>query len=587
MKKNAFLQIFLWILTITAGTYYGLSNIDFTPLSMNAFAQETQDEDHDHPHPHDEDAEDDDHPQPHDEEEDDHSHADAATGTGHGHAHPEETAIGDHGHAEDSISHTAWTESIEWFIELERPIPNQAAHFAAHVTLLDDFSSAMEGHFDVVAVKGGQQVETHADAPARPGIYTPSITIPSAGKWIMKITYSNGDLKESIQYEIDVYEEGQEPAEEEDSGGISLLKEQQWNLPFQTAWTDTTELAEYLPVYGTIVPRPAGHAKIIAPIAGRFFPSGNGKSIQPGILVEENEVIGYIEPQYAGPEMTAQLLNQSELISSRAQVEHDIKQSKQRMENAQKELERINNLFEQKAKSQRDVEQAQLGYQLAKGNYESAQRLLSQLNNTKDAVMRGRLPILSPIKGTINHMEAVAGSYIETNGELFEIIDLDNLWVDAHVHEQEISLLNDDIGAYVSTAAYKDQVFECDQIVHIGSSLEVDTRTLPVKYAIANTGHKLKIGMAVTVYLEIKPKAQVLAIPESAVTDEDARSVVYVQVDGETFERRVVQLGRKDRDMVEVVRGLEKGDRVVTLGAHFVRLASLQTQMSGGHGHPH
>jgi RND family efflux transporter MFP subunit len=502
------------------------------------------------------------------------------------HDHAEDEA-GGHEHAEDSISHTAWTDHIEWFIELARPIPNHAAQFAAHVTLLKDFSAAMEGKFDVVATQGSQRVETHSDAPARPGIYTPSIMIPSTGIWTINITFTNAILKESIQYEIDVYAEVQAPVEDDDGGGISLLKEQQWNLPFQTAWTETSELAEYLPVYGTIVPRPAGHAKIIAPIAGRFFPGDGGQSIQPGTVVQENEVIGYIEPQYAGPEMTAQLLNQSELISSRSQVERDIAQNKQRMESAKKELERVKALFEQKAKSQKDVEQAELDYELSKGSYESAQRLLSQLNNTKDAVSRGRLPILSPIKGTINHMEAVAGSYIETNGELFEIIDLSNLWVDAHLHEQDISLLNENVGAYISTAAYKEQIFECDQLVHIGSSLEMDTRTLPVKYLIANPNQKLKIGMAVTVYLEIKPLAQVLSIPESAVTDEDARNVVYVQVDGESFERRVVQLGRKDRGMVEVTKGLEQGERVVSQGSHFVRLASLQTQMSGGHGHPH
>lgn len=543
MKRTYLVKRFIWILMITAGFYFVDSQNELPQLIMSASAQE--------------------------------------------HDHAEEEEAGGHEHAEDSISHTAWTDNIEWFIELARPIPNHAAQFAAHVTLLKDFSAAMEGTFDVVATQGSQRVETHADAPARPGIYTPSIMIPSTGKWTINITFSNAILKESIQYEIDVYEEGQAPVEEDDGGSISLLKEQQWNLPFQTAWTETSELAEYLPVYGTIVPRPAGHAKIIAPIAGRFFPGDGGLSIQPGTVVQENEVIGYIEPQYAGPEMTAQLLNQSELISSRAQVERDIAQSKQRMENAKKELERVKALFEQKAKSQKDVEQADLDYELSKGSYESAQRLLSQLNNSKEAVSRGRLPILSPINGTINHMEAVAGSYIETNGELFEIIDLSNLWVDAHLHEQDISVLNDDIGAYISTAAYKEQIFECDQLVHIGSSLEMDTRTLPVKYSITNPDQKLKIGMAVTVYLEIKPQAQVLSIPESAVTDEDARNVVYVQVDGESFERRVVQLGRKDRGMVEVIKGLEQGERVVSQGSHFVRLASLQTQMSGGHGHPH
>lgn len=552
MKKNSVHRTFSWFVIVTL-MFFGIHYVFEINKQSQVISLASQEPD-DHNH----------------EETDSDSHED------HGHEH-----------AEDSISHTAWSEHIEWFIELARPEPNHSAQFAAHVTLLEDFSPAMQGDFDVIATQGTQKVETHAHSPSRPGIFTPSITIPSTGIWKLTITYSSGKLEESIQYEIEVFEAGEAPAEEEGDGGISLLKEQQWNLPFQTAWAKNRELAEYLPVYGSIVPRPVGHAQIIAPIAGRFSPADGDDGIQPGTMVQANEVIGFIEPQYTGPEMTAQLLNRSELISSRVQVERDLAQSRQQMEKAKKELERTRSLYKQKAKSQRELEQAELDYRLAKESFDSAQRLLSQLNESKDAVSKGQFPIISPIQGTISHMEAVAGSYIETNGELFEIIDLSTVWVDAHVYEQDISLLQNDIHAYVTTPTYPDQFFECNHLVHIGAKLEQGTRTLPVKYEIANSNKKLKVGMAVTVYLEIKPIANVLSIPQKAVVDENARSVVYVQLDGETFEKRVVTLGRKDRGMVEVVNGLEPGERIVTEGAHFVRLASLQTQMGGGHGHPH
>jgi multidrug efflux pump subunit AcrA (membrane-fusion protein) len=79
---------------------------------------------------------------------------------------------------------------------------------------------------------------------------------------------------------------------------------------------------------------------------------------------------------------------------------------------------------------------------------------------------------------------------------------------------------------------------------------------------------------------------EVVAIPSSAVLDEKGIDVVFVMVGGESFERRTVQLGIRDRTMVEVKDGLEPGEVVVSEGPYYVRLASTSTG-SIGHGHAH
>jgi membrane fusion protein, heavy metal efflux system len=77
-----------------------------------------------------------------------------------------------------------------------------------------------------------------------------------------------------------------------------------------------------------------------------------------------------------------------------------------------------------------------------------------------------------------------------------------------------------------------------------------------------------------------------LAVPSSAVLLEENRSVVYVQLGGETFERRIVTTGIQDREWIEILSGLEEGERVVTEGAYDVALAARSTEVPE-HGHVH
>jgi cobalt-zinc-cadmium efflux system membrane fusion protein len=88
------------------------------------------------------------------------------------------------------------------------------------------------------------------------------------------------------------------------------------------------------------------------------------------------------------------------------------------------------------------------------------------------------------------------------------------------------------------------------------------------------------------VWIETGAATNALAVPESAMVDDAGRKVVYVQVEGESFERRVLTLGIRSGGWVEVKAGLANGERVVTRGAYDVKLAA-----SGGavpeHGHAH
>jgi membrane fusion protein, heavy metal efflux system len=116
--------------------------------------------------------------------------------------------------------------------------------------------------------------------------------------------------------------------------------------------------------------------------------------------------------------------------------------------------------------------------------------------------------------------------------------------------------------------------------------LDSATRTVPAVFAVANPGGALKIGQYVRASVPVGGTVQGVAIPNEAILDDNGTPVAYVQLGGETFERRVLTLGASDGARTQVVSGIRPGEMVVTTGAYQVRLASMSgSSFAGGHAH--
>jgi multidrug efflux pump subunit AcrA (membrane-fusion protein) len=86
--------------------------------------------------------------------------------------------------------------------------------------------------------------------------------------------------------------------------------------------------------------------------------------------------------------------------------------------------------------------------------------------------------------------------------------------------------------------------------------------------------------------VETNRRQMALAVPKEAAVDEGGEVVVYLQLGGETFERRRVEVGIRDANHVEIRNGLAAGDRVATKGAYSIRLSTLSSSIPA-HGHAH
>ena len=124
------------------------------------------------------------------------------------------------------------------------------------------------------------------------------------------------------------------------------------------------------------------------------------------------------------------------------------------------------------------------------------------------------------------------------------------------------------------------------RLVSVGKVLDPQSRTLPITFAFENRTIGLPVGQAAFLHLLLEATQARPVVPATAIVDDAGRPIVFVQREGETFERRAVTLGPRSGDVVQITEGLKPGDRVVTKGAYLVRLASLSTSVPA-HGHVH
>jgi len=116
--------------------------------------------------------------------------------------------------------------------------------------------------------------------------------------------------------------------------------------------------------------------------------------------------------------------------------------------------------------------------------------------------------------------------------------------------------------------------------------VDENTRTVPALFHAENPDGLLRADMSLSVWIDVRHVENAVRIPAGAVVDENGLPTVYVMLDGETFQKRNVRLGISDGKYVEVLDGVQPGERVATTGAYAVRLAGLaDSRLGSAHVH--
>lgn len=182
------------------------------------------------------------------------------------------------------------------------------------------------------------------------------------------------------------------------------------------------------------------------------------------------------------------------------------------------------------------------------------------------------VPILAPNDGIVIDKQIVAGSAFKAGERLLRTADISHVWVEAQVYDYELPLIKIGMKANVVLPELQDREYPAE-IKFIYPFMESDTRTARIRVVLDNTDGFLRPEM----YAHIHLKADLgnrLLVPESAVLYAGQSRVVFLDMGEGKLLPRKIKTGQRNRQWIEVLEGLNEGDKVVTSGNFLIAAES-------------
>ena len=179
-----------------------------------------------------------------------------------------------------------------------------------------------------------------------------------------------------------------------------------------------------------------------------------------------------------------------------------------------------------------------------------------------------RIPIYSPFSGVVIEKMVQQGQYVAMGEALFNIADLSSVWVEMEIYENEVSNIHLGQQVEIRSQAFPDKP-STGRIAFVYPFLDPKTRTVKARVDLANPGLKLKPEMFVNAIIRM-PLSPSLVVPVTALMNTGKRQVVWVESSPGMFESRTVQLGQQSGEKVQILSGLQAGDKVAVSGGYLI-----------------
>ena len=466
----------------------------------------------------------------------------------------------------EPLAYTLYTEKAELFVEFKPLVVGQISKFAAHFTKLgDNFLPLTEGKVTVRLVLNGKEILQVADAPSNPGIFRLALQPTQAGMGKLVFDIVSKEFTDQIVIDsIEVYPDektaiNNQPKEEPGSN-ISYLKEQAWKVEFANAPVRKETMYDVVKATGEIISAPGDEVTIAAKSNGivKFVGSNNvtGSSIRAGQSMFN----------VTGGEIPFENIDAAKQSASAE------------LNTAKSELERASELIKDKLITQGEFKQVQL-------RYEQAQIALNNLSRNYSTSGKS---LTSPINGFIKNITVSEGQYVTAGQPLAIITKNQRLILKADVSLKDADKISR-IQEANFTIIQNKQSFNTKElngkVLAIGKTTGGNSPFIPVHFQIDSRPGMLP-GSFAEVYLKTIPINDALVIPVSALVEEQGIFYVYVQTEGESFQKRELKLGANDGNKVQVLSGVAAGERVVTKGGYQIKLSQASGTLPA-HGHEH
>ncbi len=234
-------------------------------------------------------------------------------------------------------------------------------------------------------------------------------------------------------------------------------------------------------------------------------------------------------------------------------------------------FEREKSLWEGKISAEQDYLQARVALQEAEIAEQSARQKLASLGAVASSSSSGNLTryeIRAPIDGVVTDKQISVGEVVKDDANIFVVADLSTVWVEMTVYAKDLNAVRVGQQAVVKATAF--EAMATGNVSYVGSLVGEQTRAAKARVVLPNPQGLWRPGLPVTVELTADEVDVPLAISVDAVQTLRDWTVVFGRY-GDQFEPRLVQLGRSDGKVVEVLGGLQAGERYAAKNSYLIK----------------
>lgn len=339
-------------------------------------------------------------------------------------------------------------------------------------------------------------------------------------------------------------------------------------LNIETAAVNEVEIDEKVILTGQIEELPNSHFDVNSSVQGKVV----------SILVDLGSIV------YSGQPLA--VIQSTDITKLQAEVD----QTEAELELAKNNFDRESILYEKGVSAKKELDAAKALLLSNEAKVRATKASLNILTGNGGDVEQGTFTIRAPKSGTIIERNITIGQIINENQRVFHGFDLNTVWASGDAYEKDIGKIHKNQKVSVILDGLPNQIFS-GNISYVGSIINPETRTLPVKATLTNRNNLLNPGAFLQFIIHTGQKKKSLIIPRTALLETDKEGtegkhdhLVYIKIKNKFIPRKI-HVESHDSDYVEVLSGLNSGDVVVTRGAYQLQYGESKDSHKEDHGH--
>ncbi|MBL7798611.1 MAG: efflux RND transporter periplasmic adaptor subunit [Saprospiraceae bacterium] len=311
-------------------------------------------------------------------------------------------------------------------------------------------------------------------------------------------------------------------------------------------------------MFGTIIPASGGMGAVVAPQGGRV----TRVQVAVGQTVRAGQVLAVLHQNIGTPDQVG-------IAANNAGLAVQLETARARMAAAKREMERLKNIADIAAA--KDVQAAEANYHTALAEL---QTLESKALGANAAANNRTVSLVAPISGVVGAFTLAPGAEVVAGQTLFTVTNLSRVYVEAQVYDREVPVIRAG-NKFLVTCSTDDHKSAEVRLISQAQTMNAGNQSQRVIFEMDNPQSEFKIGEFVTLKALNRETSRQISVPNSALTEINGKSAVFLKDGPELFSLRYVQTGEDDGTRTLILKGMEEGKKVVVSGAYEVKMMYL------------